>query len=143
MGTFRVTNHGGCIFTKKQRLVGPGQTIDSEEMGESEKEFLRDGKIVQISGTEVKPLPPEVKSATVGGLIVGTDGELINKPAAVIIPTAKKDIPTLTGIWTLHVAEIKDKSLEELNAMILERDASVAPFEDKMEAVAFLSQDLK
>lgn len=49
--------------------------------------------------------------------------------------------PTTIGKWNLDPATLSDKSIEQLNAMVLERDPKVKPFDTPEEAMAFLSSD--
>lgn len=140
MATFRV-NQGHTIMTRENDLRGPGQTIETEEMGEAHKEMLRDGKITQVGGREVKIDKPVSRTPELSEMTVDKEGNVVARPS--VKSTVVNTGPKLTGIWTLKPADINDKSLEELNAMIIERDANIPAFDDKAEAIAWLSQDLK
>lgn len=146
MSKFRV-QPGHTILTKAGRLAKPGDEVELSEVGEAHKEMLRDNKITQIEGREIKPLPfkekttPELSSA-----MITPDGTVIPKPTVTQTSTIEKksnEAPVLTGIWTLNPADLANKSLEELNAMIIERAPTIPAFDDKAEAVAWLSQDVK
>lgn len=50
---------------------------------------------------------------------------------------------TPDSVWNLDPAILTDKSLEQLNVMVLERDKGIAQFADADEARAWLSQDYK
>lgn len=51
------------------------------------------------------------------------------------------EVKTPLSIWNLDPEQLKGKSLDELNVMILERDDTIDPFDTLEEAVAQLSQD--
>ncbi len=145
MATFKVTGKGS-IMTRGGAIRTPGMSFESDEVGETIHELLRDGKAVQIAGRTVEALKttPESALPNITEMRVGSDGDL--KPVGVTqTTTVKPAAPNgqTTGVWTLSPESIKDKSLAELNAMIVERDSTVPAFDDKTEAIAFLSQDVK
>jgi len=67
--------------------------------------------------------------------IGGTAGDEDGKPL--------KQAPRLTKVsqWALDPDMLRSKSVEVLNVMIRERDASIEPFETQEEAIAQLSRD--
>lgn len=147
MSTFRVKK-GGSILTKKNDVRKPGETVTLEEIGEAHKEMLRDGKIEQIEGAAIKVEPSkEPKAPELTAMKVKEDGTLAPRESATQtitdIDKPTNTAPVLTGIWTCAPETLLEKSLEELNAMIIERDPKIPPFDDKAEAIACLSQDFK
>lgn len=66
-----------------------------------------------------------------------------NNPAHKVAPeVGRTEAPVVPGKWSLPPEGLQDKPLDELNAMIQERDASAPVLETTEEAVAFLGQDL-
>lgn len=129
MAEFKIIK--GSIIDRKGDVQKTGTILTT---GEHDKnvlnaahipELLRDGKIIEVGGVTVQPLPPV--SSTL--IIVDANGNV--------------RAPELTSLWTLKADDIKDKSLDELNAMILERDPKATIQTDKIEAIAWLSQDAK
>lgn len=55
----------------------------------------------------------------------------------------KQAVSQRVSPWDVDPSTIKGKSLDELNVMILERDANQQPCTTVEEAIAFLSQDFK
>jgi hypothetical protein len=51
--------------------------------------------------------------------------------------------PAAVGRWNFEPTGLLVKTLEQLNASILEIDPKIEPFKDKQEAIAWLSQDYK
>jgi len=47
----------------------------------------------------------------------------------------------LNSVWNLNPAVMETKTLDQLNVLIHERDTALDPFEDKAEAVYWLSRD--
>lgn len=151
MGTFKVSATGGTIITRQGRAVAPGQEVTSEEIGSAEGELVRDGKIFPLGvvNTKIVEKPVSSNGATVANLSLNSEGKLTPKPeietkvvTAPTPPAAPTAPQRLTGIWTCPVDTLVNKSLEELNAMVMERDNTIPPFDDKNEAIAQLSMDV-
>lgn len=143
MADYKVTN-AGSVVTKTGKLVKSGEEISAEDVGAAAGELLRDGKIVEASAREVRG---DVSTAPQeSALVMDKDGNLVARPhTSVTIKAHERTVRQgeLTGIWTCPVDTIKNKSLEELNAMVIERDPKMRPFDDRQEAIAQLSQDVK
>lgn len=124
MAEFKIIK--GSIICLKGDLHKTGAILGTDRLNEKHiPELLRDGKIVEVGGVTVQPLPPVSDTL----IIVDANGNV--------------RAPELTSLWTLKADDIKDKSLDELNAMILERDPKATIQTDKIEAIAWLSQDAK
>lgn len=146
MGNFKVSATGGTILTRTGRAVSAGGELTSEDIGSAENELIRDRKIYRIGASQIAEKAPASTGPTSEALVLDTDGKL--KPKAQIDSrlTSTAPAPTppqrLTGIWTCPVDTLVNKSLEELNAMVMERDNTISPFDDKNEAIAQLSMDV-
>lgn len=78
---------------------------------------------------------PPTEPITVTGTGVGAQTAATTQPPP---PT-----PNQSSIWNLNPEDLRGKSLEVLNAMIAERDATQTPFDNGEDAIAFLSMDYK
>ncbi len=62
------------------------------------------------------------------------------RPAPAPAPQGRTGLVS-PSVWVLDPADLQDKSLDELNVMILERDDELEQFETVEEARAWLTQD--
>lgn len=125
MANFKIIK--GAIIGKDHNHYTTGTIVDTDKVLNEKHipELLRDGKILQVDGPVIAPLPAIQKKI----IVVSADGKVIEAP------------PTLTSLWTLNAADLTGKTVEELNAMILERDPKATPCADVNEAIAWLTQD--
>jgi len=112
---------------KKQVDFKPGMIITPGALPEREiASLLKDGFIV-ARGTAVEETSESTPIAHI-------------KPDGTV--TAAKPLPAV-GKWNLDPALLKGKSIEELNAIVIDRDAAVTPFDEVAEAVKFLSSEFQ
>lgn len=102
----------------------------------SASSFMKDENIPQLSdGKSQEGQIEDIKhKVETGGVTVSMHTPAPKADVAAVSEAAK-------GIWNFSPSELLVKPLNELNAMIIERKADEKPFEDKAEAIAFLSQD--
>lgn len=118
----RMARAGGQYFREgvvlPDDLFGEGRDHEHRVAG-----WLRKGMIEEVDSVEP--------------VVIEDEGDEDDKIAAAV--AAGRASPDLR--WTLNPADIKDVPLEQLNALVIERDPTVKPFSDAKEAIAFLSQD--
>lgn len=138
-------NHSG------HRIVGAGEELDANyaEFRVIEN-HIRSGFVVPIESKEFERrdkerlLPPDV---TANAAIVFKDkDERNNTPVIVRKERKKKQQQPAESVWNIDPELLKNKTLEELTLMALERDTNgdQVPkngFESVEEAIEFLSKD--
>lgn len=112
---YRVSKKRGCT-SPKGVYFAPGAEIEEGDFGHD-----------------------RIKQLTAAGFLEAYDP----KPDT---PTSRAERPGRKGrvtpsIWNLDPAGLRGMSVEQLNVMVLERDAKVTPFETIEEAVWWLTQD--
>lgn len=80
-----------------------------------------------------------LESAKKRGLVEEVTGEIQERDQPVDRRALNRTVPR--GRWDLKPERLQNKSLEQLNVMVRERDASIEPFETREEAIAQLSLD--
>lgn len=125
MGKQYIVAKGRSIL-HKQEVILPGTVVSTDIPGFAH--HLRDGYIV-VRGTDETEIggPPAL----------GVDQDMPDG--------AKAESITLkaVGKWNLDPAICEKKTLEQLNVLVREKDASIAPFETKTEALSQLCQDFQ
>lgn len=77
------------------------------------------------------PIEKALKTSTPGGIETASLGKI----------ASPETVKTVTSKWTLDPELLKGKTIDELNVMVAERDATLSGFATAEEAVAWLSQD--
>lgn len=90
------------------------------------------GKPLVESFDTGRPAAPFMSSGVTGGI----QTNVVDAPQSQLNPPMQSP-------WIIDPAAIATKGLDELNVMIMERDAKVVPFNDPAEARAWLSQNWK
>lgn len=108
----------------------------SQAMNENEEALAR-VREAEEKRAEMERLEKE-KAAAQPPLIVSSPGGITTTSSAA--PAPVDDVKT-NGRWNFDPLMLNAKALEQLNAMIMERDPKTPPMPTKEEAVAFLSQD--
>lgn len=108
-----------------RRMIKPGMVLPEGAVAAKElPHLLRDGFLVRRGSADEEQQDEPIAH-------MNAEGEVT--PVTAVAKAAE-------SIWTLDPKGLKGKTLDQLNAMILERDPAVAPFEDAKEARAHLSQ---
>lgn len=133
------------VILKDRTILRPGQIVpDGAIPKKALEEHVRNGFLLpsdkeadsgRVPGVSTNP--PVSSRDGVEDQIVSGQGSDPESPRITSRPTAGAD----KSQWTLDPDTLKDKSLDDLNVMVLERDSSVEPFETEEEAIAYLSQD--
>lgn len=107
------------------------------------RSFLTAGKdksvhfkgVTYTHGMEILPNalgPDELTKLTAEGWIISTETP-DPPPEPTPVPVGSK--------WNFNPKDLAGKSIAQLNALVLERDPAVKPFETTEEAIAFLSAE--
>lgn len=156
----RVTSRGSVFHGNKTHL--PGAILSADELPRPFlHEALLTGVVVPVESPDPVVVEEVMPQVTPEGKVQIT-GEapnrdipkpLFEKPVdAPIAATTSPGVSTVTtkpppvtfvSLWTLNPISIQSRSLDQLNAMVLERDASLTPFQTREEAMSWLSQDFK
>lgn len=119
-----------------QLVERPPGMVDMPGVSSSEDQviILRDASAPVTAFGKKDPGP--------GPIIVTGDEKTVQQSVKL---TGKKDkaAKQRTSIWDLDPTNLGDKKLDDLNAMILERDDSIDPFDTVEEAIAHLSRDYR
>lgn len=126
----------------KKYVVAKGRSIQT-----TDNRHLIEGRIFSAAQLEKAGWPADrvAEGIKAGHLIELSEAAVANLLGA-DIPEDSSGAPGPTagnGPWNYNPAALKDKSLEELNALVLGISSSVSPFETPEEAIAHLSSNFK
>ncbi len=151
---FKVSLRGQIMSPATHEFIPPGTRLTRAEivshgMGDDLDRLIRDRWIIRMhiledpenpspapATTEAKPLPSMMEDSKEKREVLTTQPPVKTSPAPEIPAIVQQE-----SKWILDPETLKDKSIEELNVMVQERDADVEPFLDTQTAAAWLSQD--
>lgn len=148
------------IQSNQNAVIAPGSVVEEGDLFPSTfASYIKSGKLIPV-GTPIPAAPPITNAPPhMVGVAVAT-GNLT--PLRTPVPLAPKNIklppgsPDFTDAnanpdsllpknenspWRFSVKELESKDLPALNAMIIERAPNQPAFDDRAEAVAFLTMD--
>lgn len=149
MAKYRVTRRGS-ILGDKGVIYRAGQPIPDGTFNSAQiKEFLSTGFLVEVGaeadyGVDPNTIPAksEIDLRTATGkkeMTTQDNTDPAHVTAAQKLEEERKQKAKATGKWSFDPKILKDKTLEELNTLVIETDAEVKPFNTKKEAIAQLS----
>lgn len=122
---------GVSVQTNTKRHVPEGDTITADELSPFMLKDLLNNKFIEPLG---------VAAGSAGASKNGSDEPSKPDPQDAPGGGAEDGVVPQIGRWDFDPAVLADKSLTTLNAIVLERDPDVSPFDTPEEARAFLSQ---
>ena len=126
----------GSAPVPDQLVERPPGMVDMPNVSSSDNQVivLRDASAPVTAFGKKDPGP--------GPIVITGDEKTIQQSVKL---TGKKDKAPKqrTSIWDLNPDDLADKDLDDLNAMVLERDQDLPLFETPEEAIAQLSKDFK
>lgn len=123
----------GRSMLYKTTNLGPGTDVTNLGLKHME-DHIRSGHVVRIGEAEASATnPPEPPATFKEPLKSDQDAD----------PKGKSVKLETVGKWTFNPAKLEEKTLDQLNVLVQERDSSQSPFEKREDAVARLSSDFK
>lgn len=137
MVRYRVSRRASLIH--KGVHIEPGTMLPTDNLGLTQKQLdekVQNGFIIAVgSDAEKHDFGPRVTEVSVPLELKPGDGAIIKDP--------REKQNKAVGQWMHDPKTLQKLTLEQLNTMVIETDASVKPFETREEAIAQLSYDLK
>lgn len=152
----------GTVLLDGGKSIKQGEYVTSDMMKEEQLVTLLRNRVIV---TENAPIPEYKTEDEAIPVIVKPNGTVVSKPvvetppASASIEVSVGAVKTTTtpaavakvdngevitqGRWNHNPVLLQAKPIDELNAMVIEIDAAVAPFTTKEEAITWLSQDYK
>lgn len=126
------------LFVGTERTqVLPGETLCADDLPGGVLDianYLKGGSIRELTAPVQRTAPPAVPADPAGD-------DLTTKGGKVARPTVQEIDRAQRSKFAIDPDGIRALTLDQLNVMVQERDASIAPFETEEEAVACLSAD--
>lgn len=141
----------GCsVISRQGVLFRAGSQVPVDQFKKQDLEGHVKSGFLLPQGSEIQPgeLPPGVVDP---GPLSSSDKARVTttgrQEPSVQIQTSpsprRVEAKSDPSPWTIDPASLKNKDLDQLNAMVQERDSEVPAFETEQEALAHLTQDFK
>lgn len=136
VGQQAIKNHNG-------RILEPGARVRKGDLNrEAIEEHLKTGWVVKDDPREAKPVALMDSAPLLGKERESKGDELKKKASRDLEPEDKKKIKQ-EGLWNLDPDMLQDRTLDQLNVMVQERQPGYKHFKTRKGAIKRLSSDYR